>query len=152
MAAKKVVVSFFALLVVTLLCACPPVSAAPEWVTMDDGAKYTCQVDLGTVRFFGEETDKTLDVWIKAIKKEPSDSYSITHMFIKEYLMYMEKERGKYSSTDDATISSTDSSEKGWGPLPADSPGGRIAKKLFAGYRAKEKAVAPPPIIVDPQE
>lgn len=137
------------LFAIMIFCANTPVSAAPEWVTMDDTAKNIYQVDKQTITFSGDDTEKTVEIWVKVITKDQPDSYSLTHLFIKENMMYMEREHGKYSK-DGTTISSADSSAKGWGPLPSNSPGGRIAKQLFADYRTNKLIVTP--VAVDPQE
>jgi hypothetical protein len=143
--------SIAVLLIVMLFCTNMPVSAAPEWVTMDDTAKKIYQVDKQTINYSGEDADKTVEIWIKVITKDQADSYGLVHVYIKENMMYMEKENGKYSA-DGTTLSSTESSSKGWGPLLPNSPAGRIAKQLFVDYRANNKPIATTQITVDPQE
>lgn len=152
MAAKRFIVSIAALVAATLLCVCPPAGAAPVWVAMCDMGDYAYQVDTNTLRFTGEETDKTLDLWIKTVKKGQPDVYRITHLFIKENMMYMEKEYDRYSPIDGALISTANSSGKGWSPLTVDTPAEIIAKQLFADYRSKVKVVDPFSVTVDPRE
>lgn len=136
------------LTVAMLVCLSTPVMAA-EYATMEQVGKAIYQVDKETINFQGEGTDKSVEVWLRIIETDKPGAYSLVHFFIKENMTYMKKEHTRYSSG--VVLSSADFSEKGWMPLPAESPLGHIAKRLFADYRESEASKAPA-ITADPQE
>lgn len=149
---KRFVASFI-LINIMLFLVSSSVLAAPNWVTVVETTKIIFQFDKETVVFQGTDGDRSVDFWMKIIEKEKPDAYGLVHYVVKETgLIYLKKEHNVYSPFGDV-ISSSDSTSKGWAPLPPDSPTGRIARNLF-GDRASQSTARPvtPAVTVDPQE
>lgn len=146
----------FVLTIIMLFVVCSSVLAAPNWVTVVDTPKTTFQYDKETVVFLGTDGDRSVDFWMRIVDKEKPGAYGLVHYVVKEAgLTYLKKEHNVYSAAGDV-ISSSDSTSKGWAPLPAESPAGRIARSLF-GDRASQPVAQPaapaaPAVTVDPQE
>lgn len=119
------------------------VYASPEWnsrVTTDNVEYY---VDKNTIAFSGEESDKVVDFWIKAVDKNKQDSYTVCHLLVRKATpVYIEAKNTVYSLSGDV-ITSSDSIMKGWQNINPDSYIGIISKQLFAQYQANPNAYIP---------
>lgn len=146
----------FILTIITLFVVSSLVFAAHNYVTVVMTSKAIFQLDKESVVFQETDGDRSVDFWIRIIEDEKPDACSLVHYVVKDTgLIYLKKEHTIYSASNDV-IGSSDSTAKGWAPLPPDSPTGRIARNLFADRASQSTAnpAAPtaPAVTVDPQE
>ncbi|BBB90797.1 MAG TPA: hypothetical protein PKA28_19120 [Methylomusa anaerophila] len=148
-------VTWLLLITVVLFWANAPVVAAYDWFTMVETGGVVYQVDKQTIKFWGEDAERSLEMWIRIIDTRRPDVYSHVHYLVRQNDMtFMKKEHIMYSISG-AVIITTDTSSKGWMPLSAESPVGIMAKHLFADYHEDEgnsEAPAASAITVNRQE
>lgn len=145
---------FFALFLLMVVLFSVNTANAATWTNMAESAKSIFQVDKDTVKYSGDDNNRTVDFWMKVVSKEKADTYSLIHYLVREVdLTYLKKEHNVYSNAGGIIISN-DFTANGWAPAAPDSATGFITKKLFVEYKANlaKSAPAAPAVTVDPQE
>lgn len=132
---------FIGLLLVIIIIFCPivTVSAARNWITVNQTPTIDYQIDKETMNLSTTETDRELDVWMRMVLKDQGGMTIVGHYLIRESdLSFILKERITYSASE-AVLGSVDATGKGWVATTEKSPIGSISRRLFADYRENQK-------------